>query len=54
VKELRKKTEAALAAEAGRRAEAEAKHSEDTDKLKNVNGQLKANLEAMLSAPQRK
>jgi len=54
VAELKRKTEAALAAEASRRAEAEAKHSEDTEKLKNINGQFKANLEAMLAAPQRK
>ena len=48
------KCDAAVAAEATRRATEEAKHAEDVEKLKNVNAQLKANLEAMLSAPQRK
>jgi len=48
------KCDAAVAAEATRRAAEEAKHAEDVEKLKNVNAQLKANLEAMLSAPQRK
>lgn len=52
--DLATKCDAALATEAKRRAGDEAKHAEDVEKLKNVNAQLKANLEAMLSAPQRK
>ena len=52
--DLAAKCDAAVATEAQRRAAEEAKHAEDVEKLKNVNAQLKANLEAMLSAPQRK
>lgn len=54
VADLAAKCDAAVAAEASRRAADEAKHGEDVEKLKNVNAQLKANLEAMLSQPQRK
>ena len=54
VRDLEAKCAAALAAEAERRAADEAKHADDTERLKNVNSQLKANLQAMLSQPQRK
>ena len=39
--------------EAKRREEDDAAHAEEVDKFKKINEQLKANLEAMLSAPQR-
>jgi hypothetical protein len=48
------KCEALLSAEASRRAADEAKHTEDIERLKGANMQLKTNLEAMLSAPPRK
>mmetsp|Transcript_37994 Transcript_37994/g.49192 ORF Transcript_37994/g.49192 Transcript_37994/m.49192 type:complete len:232 (-) Transcript_37994:329-1024(-) len=54
VSDLRNRCEELLKVEAERRAADEAKHTEDVEKLKNVNAQLKSNLEAMLSAPQRK
>jgi hypothetical protein len=54
VADLTKRCEDVLKSEAERRAADESKHSEDVEKLKNVNAQLKSNLEAMLSAPQRK
>ena len=40
--------------EVERRTVDESKHGEDVEKLKGMNLQLKTNLEAMLSAPQRK
>mmetsp|Transcript_57313 Transcript_57313/g.98736 ORF Transcript_57313/g.98736 Transcript_57313/m.98736 type:complete len:240 (+) Transcript_57313:59-778(+) len=51
---LTSKCEALLAAEATRRAADEARHTEDIERLKGANTQLKTNLEAMLSAPPRK
>eukprot|EP00614_Pseudopedinella_elastica_P013966 CAMPEP_0172585878 /NCGR_PEP_ID=MMETSP1068-20121228/5267_1 /TAXON_ID=35684 /ORGANISM="Pseudopedinella elastica, Strain CCMP716" /LENGTH=226 /DNA_ID=CAMNT_0013380493 /DNA_START=141 /DNA_END=821 /DNA_ORIENTATION=- len=51
---LTRQCEDLVAVEAERRAADEAKHAEEVEKLKNTNLQLKTNLEAMLSAPQRK
>ena len=54
VADLTQRCEDIATKEVERRAADEAKHSEDVEKLKGVNLQLKTNLESMLSAPQRK
>ena len=53
VKELQERCESIKDREAKRREEDDAAHAEEVDKFKKINEQLKANLEAMLSAPQR-
>jgi len=54
VHELTSRCEMIQKREAERRAMDERKHGEEVEKLKQVNEQLKSNLEQMLSAPQRK
>merc|ERR1712146_130330 len=54
VQELTQRCELIQKREAERRAMDERKHGEEVEKLKQVNEQLKSNLENMLSAPQRK
>merc|ERR1711959_491364 len=53
VKELQERCESIKDREAKRREEDYAAHAEEVDKFKKINEHLKANLEAMLSAPQR-
>ena len=54
VADLTQRCEDIATKEVERRAADEAKHTEDVEKLKGYNLQLKTNLETMLSAPQRK
>merc|ERR1712124_235843 len=51
VKELQERCESIKDREAKRREEDDAAHAEEVEKFKKINEQLKANLEAMLSAP---
>uniref|UniRef100_A0A7S2C1N4 Uncharacterized protein n=1 Tax=Florenciella parvula TaxID=236787 RepID=A0A7S2C1N4_9STRA len=54
VSDLTLKLESVQKKEAEKRAYDEKRHAEEVEKLKQVNAQLKTNLESMLSAPQRK
>ena len=54
VADLTAKLESVKEKEQKKRESDEKRHAEEVEKLKQVNAQLKSNLESMLSAPQRK